>query len=207
MRATFLALLPLGLLLAAAPAVAQTYVGLLGGPSFSRLSSPDVPDELDMSTRTGYGLGAVLGRELRDDLSLELQPVFITKGAKFSSEGETVSLHLSYVEVPLLLKFSRRGPGLRPYVLGGPVLGFRKSATLEASGLSLDFSREVKDTDFGLALGAGVKVPAGRAAVLLEGRYALGLRNIYVADPGDDPEVVKNRGFQFQAGFTLPIGR
>jgi opacity protein-like surface antigen len=209
MRTTSRALLPLCALLAAAPAGAQTYVGVFGGPSFSRLSFGDLAEEVDVSTRTGYGFGAVLGRELRDNLSLELQPLYVTKGAKLSPDGggEGGTARLSYFEVPLVLKLSARSGGVRPYLLGGPVIGFRTSAKVESGGLSEDFEDQIKDTDFGLALGAGVQIPAGRGAVFVEGHYGLGLRDIEVVEPGDEPVDVKNRGFQVKVGFVFPARR
>jgi hypothetical protein len=208
MRTTFRALLPLCALLAAAPAGAQTYVGVFGGPSFSRLSIGDLPDEVDVSTRTGYGFGAVLGRDLSDNLSLELQPHYVTKGAKLSADGEEdFTSRVNYFEVPLILKLSTRGDGVRPYLLGGPVIGFRTSATVEGAGLSENFEDQIKDTDFGLALGAGVQIPAGRGALFVEGHYGLGLRDIEVVEPGDEPGHVKNRGVQVKVGFVFPARR
>jgi hypothetical protein len=207
MRTPSTALLPLIAVLAAAPAGAQTYIGAFGGPSFSRLSIGDLPAEADVSFRTGYGFGAVIGRNLRDNLSLELQPLYVTKGADISAEGARGTTRLSYFEVPLLLKLSTSGDGVRPYLLGGPVIGFRTSATVEAGGISEGFEDQVKDTDFGLALGAGVQIPTGRGALFVEGHYGVGLRDIEVVEPGDEPANVKNRGFQVKVGFVFPARR
>src|SRR5262249_50705200 len=123
------------------------------------------------------------------------------KGAKFSSEGERGTARLSYFEVPLLVRLSRREGKVRPYVLGGPVLSFRTSATAEALGVSESVEDQVRRTDFGVALGAGMRMPAGRGFFLLEAHYAFGLRNINIPAPGDAPLDVKNRALQLQMGL------
>jgi len=207
MRTTRRALLTLLAVSLAAPVGAQVHLGVFGGPGFSRFAIQDLPPEIDVSNRTGVGFGVVLGRDITNNLSLELQPRFVSRGASLSSGDVKGAARINYFEAPLLLKVSSGRQGVRPYLLGGPVLGFRRGAKVEFGGPEEDVADQVKETDFGLALGAGLAIPAGSGSVFVEGQYHLGLRDIEIVAAGDEPTNAKNRGFLVQLGLTLPSRR
>jgi opacity protein-like surface antigen len=54
-----------------------------------------------------------------------------------------------------------------------------------------------------LDIGAGVEIPMGQVAVVLEGLYSRGLTNIVPGAEGDDFEDVKTRTFRVSAGLRF----
>ena len=144
----------------------------------------------------------------------------MSKGAKLSGgdfdEGVELDLRLDYLELPLLLVLPLRlESGASPYFFGGPTFAFETACELSAEGPGIeitfdcdegeDFDIEVlrKTTDIGIALGAGVDVPAGPGSFLVEGRYTLGLTNI---DDSEDDDAIKNRSAAVMIGYSFPIG-
>jgi len=212
MRALILPLLAASVL--AAPAHAGLRLGVLGGPTFSRLTA----DEADFATshRTGYSAGAVVAWDVNPSLSLELQPTFTSRGGKvrfvddeapFAGQAEVgAEARLTYFELPLLFKYAlvTGDRGVRPYLLAGPTLGLRRGAEVLFAGQTYDAEPEVKKTDFGLGFGGGLRVPAGRASLFVEGQYTLGLTNVDV-EPDQDSAATRSRGFQLKLGVTLPV--
>jgi hypothetical protein len=135
-----------------------------------------------------------------------IQPefLFVTKGVEqeleSAAEVGAASVLLRYLEVPLLVKFSKPASGtLLAYLLAGPSVGFRMSATHHLgtdSGEEVDVSDRVDGVDVGLTLGGGVQ---GRR-LLLEARFTQGLRNV-ATDEGD--EAVRTRSFVVLAGIRF----
>ena len=202
-----IALLPLVAVSLAVPAGAQVRLGVFGGPGFSRLAIEDLSPEVEVAHRTGVGFGAVLAHDINQSLSLELQPRFVSRGASLRGDGEKATARIGYFEVPLLLKVSAGGAGFKPYLLGGPVMAFRRGAKVEMAGQEEDVADQVKQTDFAVALGGGLTIPAGQALVFVEGQYHLGLRDIEIVATGEEPTPAKNRGFLVQVGLTFPTRR
>jgi hypothetical protein len=154
------------------------------GPSLSSLETNQfgpVPRSLTTVTggaflRLGYGAYA-------------LQPELLatTRGARFRGQGVTL-LSLDYLELPVLLvaqlPFDFRS---RPYVIAGPAFAFETGCTVEITspaGTSEhdcdgpDFSESRRTADIGAVVGAGLQLPLGPGAVLVEGRYTHGLMNL-----------------------------
>lgn len=196
------------------PAEAQLHIGLTGGLNLAKLNlDPEpAPDEGELSSYTGFGAGGVLDIRLSPtgNVFLHLQPMFLQKGSKIkvdlgslgSAEGK---IKLAYLEVPALVKIAFGTSTAKPYIMAGPTLGFLLSAKISGEGESEDIKDSFKDVDFGLDFGAGINFPAGSNAIFVEGRYGLGLSNVAKTDPGDDTKA-KNRGIQFMAGVTFPLG-
>ncbi len=143
-----------------------------------------------------------LARSERFAIQPEL--LFVTKGVEqeleSAAEGGDASVLLRYLEVPLLVKFWTPASGTpSAYLLAGPSVGFRMSATHHLgtdSGEEVDVSDRVDGVDVGLVFGGGVQ---GRR-LLLEGRFTQGLRNV-ATDEGDD--VVRTRSFVVLAGVRF----
>ncbi len=182
------------------PATAQVNFGVIGGLNLANLSVD--PDQgVDISNRTAVGIGGVLSFGVGETLALQLEPMFLQKGAKATVQGfgET-ELKSSYIEVPAMLKFAFGSSDTKPYFMAGPTVGFLLSAKVEDESVKDD----VKSIDFGLAFGGGVSLPMGNNTVFVEGRYSLGLSDIN-DDSSDDTEI-KTKGIQIMAGITFPLG-
>ena len=200
-----------GASLAPRSAEAQGRIGVFGGSNFAHVTTDALPPEVDLSSRTGFQAGGLVGWDLGPRLSLELQPMFQSKGStvRISEQGVTAVAHarFNYLELPLLVKYSMGSGRVRPYVLAGPTLGFSRSAKVEILGVEEDIKDQIKSTDFGVGFGGGVRMPAGRTTLFAEGQYTLGLKNIYKPDPGEETEMAKNRGFQLKIGMSIPLSR
>lgn len=197
---------------AASGAAAQGIsVGVKAGVNVATLGGDDVEDA---ESRIGLVGGAFLVYRFSDMLALQPEVLYSQKGTSFSDTEGEVTLKLDYVDVPVLLRLDvpLANSSLRPSVFAGPVFSLRASCGAEAEfdGGSVevncdDFDEEgisFKDTDFGLAFGAGLDFPAGRATVTLDGRYTLGLSSI--DDSGQDADV-KNRAFAAMLGISIPL--
>lgn len=135
---------------------------------------------------------------------LELQPegLFTSKGTRLDLDGIKASLVADYAEVPVLVRFSRRGPGtVHYYVAGGPAVAFllRARSRTEFAGATeeIDISEQVNRVDFGVAMGGGVEI----GSIVIDGRYTLGLQDI----DKDKSDAIKttNRALSLTVGFKF----
>ena len=141
-------------------------------------------EEVGQELQSKWGLCA--GGFIRFNIGkiFAIQPEFLytMKGAKFEETilGETMKLemNLSYLEIPVLVKLMIPTPGgIKPCLFAGPALAIKLSGKtrLEYAGETEEEDiEEMKDTDFGLIIGAGVDF--GKLTVDL--RYVLGLTTI-----------------------------
>jgi hypothetical protein len=79
-------------------------------------------------------------------------------------------------------------------VFTGPQVSFNLKAEEEFAGVTTDRDEDVKSTDFGWVLGAGLE----KGRITADARYTLGLSNI--AEGGND---VKNKAFSVMIGVKL----
>ncbi|HEX8690826.1 MAG TPA: porin family protein [Longimicrobium sp.] len=197
---------------AASGAAAQGIsVGVKAGVNVATLGGDDVEDA---DSRIGLVGGAFLVYRFSDMLAIQPEVLYSQKGASFSDTEGELTVKLDYVDVPVLLRLNVpvTGSSLRPSVFAGPVFSLRASCGAEAefNGGSVEVDCDeldeegiaVKDTDVGLAFGAGLDFPAGRATVTLDGRYTLGLSSI---DDSDLDADVKNRAFAVMLGIAIPL--
>lgn len=205
-------------LAAAAPLSAQRALGFRAGASLANLSLDVSGEEPDLSSRTGFHVGAYMDIPLSGNLFFQPGFGLTQKGAEISADEGTIGLHIDYLEIPLLFKYAFPTSGsLGVHVMGGPALAFELSCdiSLEAEGFSADFACDegdaedveigTKSFDVGALLGGGVSFPMGGVRLTLEGFYNLGLANI-VDDAADD-ETAKNRALYLTAGVAFPVGR
>lgn len=194
----------------------QTRVGPFAGVNLGEFHPGE--SGVSYSTRPFLAVGAAIDVGFGQSVFLRVEPMFLGRGSDFAvapdgflfEEGFSGSLHLDYLELPLFLVVSKRGTGLRPYVMAGPTFGYLLKADARARGeqSGVTQSSEVTDSfkrgDLGVSLGGGVQFLAGPASVFVEARYSQGLwgpANGTVQDPRP-----KNRGLQAEAGVTFGIG-
>lgn len=76
----------------------------------------------------------------------------------------------SFVEVPLLMRYSLGTPVLSPYIFAGPLMRF-------PTALDAEIAQDVKTLSLAIELGAGVKLRMGNLSLLPEIAYAYGVTN------------------------------
>ena len=181
------------------PAIAEAQspvtVGVKGGVNIAKLSFDDDEDNEDLKSLVGAVAGLFVGKQFNDTFGFRLEGLFSQKGVKNAEAGDDFKFKLTYVDVPLLLTL---GPSssddTRFNVFTGPQISFNTKAEDEFLGVTTDRDEDVKSTDFGWVLGAGLE----KGRITADARYTLGLSNI--AESGTD---VKNKVFSVMIGVKL----
>lgn len=193
-------LLFLSLAVVPAQAVQIAGKGAKLGLSLANWSGEDVEDN---DARMSFALGGFLSFNISGDFSVQPELLFVQKGTKWEDGGAKLVFRLSYLEVPVLAKYSfAAGPSLKVFVFGGPAFAFKVGATsyFEWEGESeTEDIEEMKSLDLGLAFGAGVEMPLGANRLTLDLRYTLGLANCCEV-VGEDLKV-KNGALLIMAGI------
>lgn len=192
-------------------------IKLLGGLASANVSfSKDAvggqdPNELDKYQKSRMGLLGGIGFEKGGRLSFEVDLMYIQKGVKFEGNladaGVTgggaakATLSLDQASVPVLLKFKFL-PGSTPYVFGGGELSYviSSKASYEATinGESKKGEQDLLKANsegetglnrfnYGIVVGGGYEMNMGGMILGIEGRYYMGLSNVYkkTASTGD----------------------
>lgn len=161
------------------------------------------PNALDKYQKARMGLLGGIGFENGGRLSFEVDLMYIQKGVKFAGNladqgvagggDASATLSLDQASVPVLLKFKFL-PGSTPYVFGGGELSYVLSskasyeATIngqtqkgEQDLLKANSQGEtgINRFNYGIVLGAGYEMSVGGMILGVEGRYYLGLSNVF----------------------------
>jgi len=205
----------LAALFAAGPAEAQIRVGFELGVSASSLDLEPKGlaggvEALDEG-RIGLVAGATLAHHLEPRLDVETGLRWIQKGARGSLQGfeEPIrtDVRLSYLQVPLLLRVTPF-PSLpaRLSLAAGPAVSFETYCETDQDVSTLavlvgcDSDRST--TDLELLLGMALAWRMGRADLMLDARYDLGLRDI----DSIDALHTHTRGFTLAPRVSVPVG-
>lgn len=188
MRKTLLALS----LLAALPQAAQAQFGMKGGVTFNTIDTES--GGVDFNNKTGFVGGISYGLRLGDNLGLQPELLYVEKGG----ESGNAQVKLSYLEVPVLLRFMAATGRIQPFLLAGGYANFKVNddCSVEQAGECLE---EPKSSDFGLALGAGLRF-GGVTGITVEIRWDRGLANINSVEDGFD---ARNRAVMLMAGLSF----
>lgn len=182
--------------------------GILGGLNLANASVDPTPTGVSIDNYTCFGFGGVLNFAFEGGFGIQVEPMYLQKGAKISYTGGADKLKASYIEIPAMITYTfSTGEGqVEPYVLAGPTFGILMTAKyVDNAGNETDQKDLTSSTDFGAIFGAGVRIPAGMNKVFIEGRYSLGFTNIN-KDPTMSGTTIKTKGIQFFAGITFPFG-
>lgn len=131
--------------------------------------------------RQSFAIGAILVAARRPLVQggpqLEAGAILSDKRVGRGVEGGTEVVRMRYIELPVLLRLSGRGSAARPYFLAGPVLSLLLDAHIWIDAPTVHVDREhagIASTDVALLVGAGVEVPLGSVAPIVDIRYAHG---------------------------------
>jgi len=200
-RVVTVALFAITLVPAIAAAQTSTYpmtFGIKAGVNASTLSTQD--NQLDTSNIWGAVGGIFTGRNISENLGIQLEALYSQRGAKDISTSAETRIRLTYLDLPLTARFgSTTANDVHFHAFTGPQLGIKLSAKAENDflGVEEDLDDEVKSWDFGWTLGAGVEMNN----VSLDARYTLGLTNIDNSESSDGS--IKNRTFTVLVGYRF----
>ena len=168
----------------------------------------------DPDARTGLVAGVGLIKPLAPNWAFQPELTYSMKGAKGSEEGVTATIKLSYLELPLLLRFDvPTQAGVHPFFQAGPALALKLSCDFALTDgtnslsdscgtVSGDFeSDDAKTFDVGAMFGGGFAFKHMDHVVTIGLRYNVGLLDVF-SDGG-----VKNRVLALVGSFEWPWGK
>jgi hypothetical protein len=170
--------------------------GITAGLNIAKFGGPDAGNA---SNRYDFMLGLSHLHSLTPTFGLQPELLYSRQGSKITENGTEATVKLSYIEVPVLAKFSfpmsGSGPNdAKPAIYVGPYAAFKISCDIEGtdSGVTVSgdcdkFDIKAKSYDFGLVGGAGVDF----GALNVFARYSFGL--VKLDDSATDQQDVKNR--------------
>lgn len=177
--------------------------GVKGGVNFASFGGSDA-DDMGVEGRTGFHIGGLAEVKLSEYFGVQLEVLYNNLGAKFDGsffddEGNEfpgeVTFKLDYVAVPLIGKFY---PIQNLNIQTGPQVSFEVTSDVEADAngesVSLDVEDATNKVDFSWLFGLGYDLPYG---LLVDGRYALGLSDIY------DESNMKHSVIQLSIGYKF----
>jgi hypothetical protein len=167
-------------------------LGLKGGVNISNFNGLDW-ENVDTKARLGFLGGAFINLMIGDHFSITPEALFSSQGAKIENAGNEQNLKVSYLAVPVLLKYRFNG-GF--YIEAGPQVAFKidentDNMPIDAFARNLDLAFDAGlgyHSDMGLGIGA---------------RYVAGLSNVGDFDEGDLNPDFKNGVAQIFVFYTL----
>jgi hypothetical protein len=173
-------------------AEAQTFsIGPKAGLNISNYTGGNIESD----ALVGYHLGGIVNYGFGKVFSIQPEVLFSTQGAKVQNNGTKSDFKISYVTIPVMLKFKSNG-GF--YVEFGPQVGFRSSSDIPDQTIN-NFA---KNLDLAAGAGIGYQSPIGLGVGV---RYLAGLSKV-----GDfsghsiDPDF-KNSVIQASLFWAIPL--
>jgi len=101
----------------------------------------------------GFMIGGILEYRIGERLAMHSEALLLTKGGQVNTVGEFyLPNSFIYLQIPLSLRLAfYPGKSVQPFLLGGPVIGFKILAFNSVGVLD-----DVQNLDIGLNLGGGV---------------------------------------------------
>lgn len=205
---------------------AQVKIGLIGGMNFTDANQRDFFFS-EHKSETKFSLGAIIDYSINNNLSISTEPVYTEQGTysnpiNASNNVPHMSLDLSYLEIPTLIKYSV-GDLVQPYLFAGPSVNLLLNSSINAKigniMLGVNSDSFLRSIEYSFHLGAGISYKVDDVVtIFVETKYAWGLNNIIKNgkvnlelngqhETFDIPEVTKylNKGVRVMFGFSLPI--
>ena len=204
--------------------------GIKLGAAWANVSTND--SVFEEGTAGGFTAGAFLTYSFTPKLSVQPELLYVEKGTAHGSFLGGSGYDLSYVEVPVLLKYTlltdRR---LVPSAYFGPAVSSLLSADIYSHGLfssshRYDVKDGMKSLDFGIVFGGEIAIQSMKSVKLIADlRYTVGLVNVIdpakwnaarkIADEGDwgplhwteyDRPIVRNDASVKNRAFSIMLG-
>lgn len=170
---------------------AQTSYGVKGGLNISTLI---VDGKMD-NPKIGFHTGLFAGIPINNKLSIQPELVYSLQGSKYNQDDSVSTLHLGYLNFPLLLKYSNSS-GF--YGASGPQVGLLMVANHHDED---DHKYRVHDwlkkADFSWVFGFGYKSLSNLG---IDFRYNLGLTNLFKYPVGKQTNQVLQLGVFYEFG-------
>ena len=181
------------------PATAQWELGGIIGLNFAGITVDPGSSNEEYGGRVGFGIGAVVDRQLNEVIDLHFEPMYLQKGGKIKTTDIVAVYKANYIEIPGFIRFTlNMNDSYKPYAMAGISMGFLTKAKYD----SIFAIRRKQGFKIGAGLGGGVKIPVEKKHFFAELRYMWGFINM---NKENDESTVKNRGLQIFAGMTIPL--
>lgn len=186
------------------------------GLNFANAARSGFPENVSFTNkvRTGIVAGVVVEWTLSDFFLLQCEPLYVQKGANvtetfyfadeaFSSQAEA---RFNYVAMPVVVRFRIPAPGIQPYLLTGPNLGYRTSAEVETGGQTRDYKDRTESIDIAWDIGGGVEQGIGPlVSLLVDFRFSYGFINVIKQQSPTDATAWRSRDFKFAATILFGL--
>lgn len=169
---------------------------IAGGHLVKYAVEPEVAG-VEWNYKTGFLVGAGIELFSVPNISLDIDGFYFRKGSKYKSINEELDYTLDVISITPVVRVKFL-PGPSPYVLGGAEFSY--ILTHKSDGI--DIKANYKSFDYGLVFGAGYQMSMPGASLFFEGRYHLGLANIY-KDPLDPDASLKTKAIVVIVGIKI----
>jgi hypothetical protein len=186
------------LLAASTTGFAQQFsFGIKGGTNISNFTNVKDLGDITKQSLIGYYVGAYLDFWVGNNFAIQPEVLLSTAGAKFKDADVTEKYKLTYLTIPLFLKYKANG-GF--YVEAGPQVGFKLSESIPDQ----TFDNFAKALDLSIGAGLGYQSAGGFG---VGARYLVGLSKVgdFDASSGIDPNF-KNSTIQIGISYTIGGG-
>lgn len=171
--------------------------GLKAGINLAKRVTSEAAENVDTKVLTGIHGGVTVNYFIVDQVAIQIDVLISQKGSKWSDLSFSGKDKLSYLDIPVLLRYQ-----VLEFlnVHAGPQFGFLLSATqFPDDGDKYDIKEYYKSSDIGMVLGVEGNLPFNFNITM---RYILGL-NVVNTDVYYDVDDWKNNVFQVSIGYRL----
>lgn len=165
------------------------YAGPKVGLGFSRISNADKSfGGGDVKFRTGMELGIVGKFGITDRLSIQPEITFMQRGVQTDNNGFESKFKVSYLNIPVLAKYSLKALGFaKIHALGGVYSSVRTGGEVEFKDPGGTFTQKLDDSgwrrmDYGFAIGAGAELPRKNGTWVFDVRYDYSIVDVHKSD-------------------------
>jgi hypothetical protein len=193
--------------LALSPATASALSLGIGPKGGLNLGDAAVDGHSETESRQGLALGGQMEFGVANPVSLQVEPMYVQKGARFDIIGVTTRGNFDYFEIPVLLKFKFGAPQGHLYTFAGPSFGINVNTEGKFGSASENFEDEAADLVFSGDIGIGGEfqlVPMVFATA--DVRYSHAFNSALSESVGDIDEW-KSRDIRAMVGLMFHLGR
>jgi len=228
------AVLVLGLLIlfsVSASAINVTGFGVKAGFNSSKFTGDDFtitdPGGTSLYKKWNFGSGYSVGGFITFGINerFSFQPELLYTENKNTVEFSNSDVSLTYIEIPMLVKFNFQLEGeIQPQLYVGPYFALKNKARIVVDSTSRAYIygdnvsgqidvdiKNVKRSDFGIIFGTAFDFVSKLGTVSFEARYAIGLVSILsdpehgwnILDENNESADLKNNSLSFMIGYAF----